>query len=101
MSDKQQQPGTPGPLLSAIKTQQRLDMCSSTIWRLEKEGLSRESSSSKKNTTRSIASSDSKGAPWPENLPARYADQLQKAKRKEPRRRPHDEPRVPRAPLGG
>ena len=39
MSDKQQQPGTPGPLLSAIKTQQRLDMCSSTIWRLEKEGL--------------------------------------------------------------
>jgi hypothetical protein len=27
-----------GKFLSAIKTQQRLDMCPSTIWRLEKDG---------------------------------------------------------------
>jgi hypothetical protein len=32
-------PVTQGKLLSAHKTQQRLDLCSSTIWKLEKEGL--------------------------------------------------------------
>jgi hypothetical protein len=35
-----QQPGNLGPpLLSARKTQERLDMCPSTIWKMERDGL--------------------------------------------------------------
>jgi hypothetical protein len=32
-------PPTHGKLLSAQKTHQRLDLCPSTLWKLEKEGL--------------------------------------------------------------